>query len=124
MAALGQETTAGGTVPFAELSADGGASWQQVPFRSPGPDASVTALAAGSGGFTAAGEFGSPSGPDATTWTSPNGTTWTPAGISGLAGGGSQPISALAPSGSIVTGIGAIATEQSQRPVVFILPAG
>ena len=45
--ALGQATPAdwhrgrqhrAGPVPFAELSVDGGATWQQVPFSSPGPD--------------------------------------------------------------------------------------
>ena len=36
--ALGQAAIAGGTVPFAELSADGGATWRQVAFSSPGPE--------------------------------------------------------------------------------------
>ena len=33
VAALGQATTSAGTVPIAELSVNGGASWQQVPFQ-------------------------------------------------------------------------------------------
>ncbi len=36
--------TGPGAFPFAELSVDGGASWQQVPFTSPGPDIAFTAL--------------------------------------------------------------------------------
>ena len=49
-----------GAVPFAELSTDGGATWQQVPFSSPGPYTSFTALTANAAGFTAAGLFGQP----------------------------------------------------------------
>jgi len=77
--ALGQETKAGGAVPFAELSADGGASWQRVRFSSPGPNPVITALTADSGGFTAAGQYGEPGQQTAVTWTSATGTTWTPA---------------------------------------------
>ena len=45
--AVGSATgTAPDTVPFAELSTDGGATWQQVPFSSPGPYTSFTALTA------------------------------------------------------------------------------
>ena len=56
--ALGQEIKAGVAVPFAEQSADGGASWRQVPFSPPGPNTVITALTADSGGFTAAGQYG------------------------------------------------------------------
>ena len=46
--ALGLQTKAGRSVPFAELSADGGASWQERPFGSAGPGVAVTALTASS----------------------------------------------------------------------------
>ena len=63
-----------GTVPFAELSVDGGATWQPVPFNSPGPDTTFTALtAAGSAGFTAAGLFGQPGQQNVALWTSATG---------------------------------------------------
>jgi hypothetical protein len=71
--AQGQETKAGEAVPFAELSTDGGASWQEAPFGSAGPGTVVTALVA---------------------------------------------------SGSAVTGVGSIATQQAQQPVTVSLAAG
>jgi hypothetical protein len=120
--ALGQATTAAGTVPFAELSVDGGTSWQQVPFSSPGPDTAFTALTAGSAGFTAAGLFGGPGRQDVAVWTSATGTNWSPSQASALNGAGAWEITALAPSGSVVTGIGSIATQQSQETVTLTLP--
>jgi hypothetical protein len=125
--ALGQATTGSGpaasTVPFAELSADGGQDWQQVPFSSPGPDTSFTALTAGAGGFTAAGLFGRPGQQDVAVWTSADGTSWKPSQSSGLNGSEAWQIDALAPSGPVVTGIGTIITQQSQQTVTFTLPA-
>jgi hypothetical protein len=127
VAALGQATTPAGSVPIAELSVNGGASWQQVPFSSPGPDTAFTALTASPGGFTAAGQFGQPGQQQVAAWTSANGTSWTPASIGGLTGsqtgGGSYQISALAPSGDAVTGIGSFATQASQEIFTVTLPA-
>ena len=129
--ALGQATPAAatgagpgvGTVPFAELSVNGGASWQQVPFSSPGPDTTFTALtAAGSAGFTAAGMFGQPGQQDVALWTSATGVNWKPSQSSGLNGSGAWQIDALAPVGTAVTGIGTIVTQQSQQTVTFTLP--
>jgi len=121
--ALGQEITAGGAVPFAEQSADGGASWRQVPFSRPGPGTAITALAADSGGFTAAGQYGEPGRTTVVIWTSASGLTWTPAGVSGL-GGGSHEVTALASSGPAVTGIGLQATTRSRQFLVLALPPG
>ena len=122
--ARGQATTAGQSVPFAELSADGGASWQEAPFGSAGPGTAVTALTASSGGFTAASQSGGPGQQDAQIWTSATGSAWTPAQVSGLSGGGAHEIAALISSGSAVTGIGVTATQQSQQPVVVSAAAG
>ena len=122
--ALGQATKAGQSVPFAELSADGGASWQEAPFGSAGPGTAVTALTASSGGFTAATQSGGPGQQDAQIWTSATGSAWTPAQVSGLSGGGAHEIAALISSGSAVTGIGVTATQQSQQPVVVSAAAG
>jgi len=123
--ALGQESTAAGPLPFAELSVDGGNTWQQVPFRSPGPDTTFTALTAGPHGFAATGQFGGPGQREIGVWTSATGTVWAPAQISGLTGaqsGGSYQLTALAPAGSAVTGLGSIATQQSLEPFTVTLP--
>jgi hypothetical protein len=126
VAALGQATTPSGTVPVAELSVNGGSSWQQVPISSPGPGTTFTAVTASPGGFTAAGQFGQPGQQQVAAWTSASGTSWTPAPIGGLTGsqtGGSYRISALAPSGNAVTGIGSLATQASQEVFTVSLPA-
>ena len=120
--ALGQEIKADGAVPFAEQSPDGGASWRQVPFSPPGPNTVITALTADSGGFTAAGQYGEPGQQTVVTWTSATGLTWTPAQVSGLRGGGSQAVTALASSGTAVTGIGSTATMQGRQFLFLALP--
>ena len=122
-AGTGVGSTGAGPVPFAELSVDGGATWQQVPFSSPGPDTEFTALtAAGSAGFTAAGLFGQPGQQDVAVWTSATGASWKPSQSGGFNGSEAWQIDALAPSGSAVTGIGTIITQQSQQTVTFTLP--
>jgi hypothetical protein len=122
--ALGVQTKAGGSAPFTEFSTDGGASWQEAPFGSAGPGTAVTALTAGSGGFTAASQSGPPGQQDAQIWTSATGSTWTPAQVSGLSGGGAHGVTALVSSGSAVTGVGLVASPQSQQPVTVSLAAG
>jgi len=114
--------TAPGTVPFAELSTDDGATWQQVLFSSPGPSTSFTALTANAAGFTAAGLFGLPGQQDVALWASANGASWMPYQSGGLVGSGAWQIDALAQSGAGVTGIGTILTQQGQQTVTFILP--
>jgi hypothetical protein len=126
--ALGQGIPPASTVPFAELSVDGGATWHQVPISLPGPDTTFTALSAGPGGFTAAGQFGLPGQQQVAVWTSANGTIWAPSQVSGLTGaqaGASYQLTALAPSGpsnSAVTGIGLITTQQAQELFTVTLP--
>ena len=122
--ALGQATTAGRSVPFAELSANGGASWQEAPFGSAGPGVAVTALTASSGSFTAASQSGAPGQQNAQIWTSATGSAWAPAQVSGLSGGGAHEITALVSAGSAVTGIGTTATQQAQQPVTVSLAGG
>jgi Protein kinase domain len=121
--ALGQQTIAGATMPLAELSVDGGATWRQVPFDAPGPDPAVTALTADSGAFTAAVQSGQPGQQDVTIWTSADGASWTQSRLSGLSGGGIQQLTALAPAGAAVTGITSAVTAQTQHPIVLTLPA-
>ena len=120
VAALGQEITPGGAVPFAEQSADGGASWRQVPFPAPGPDPVITALTADSGGFTAAGQHGAPGQQAVVMWISASGMTWTPAQVSGM-GSGSQQVTALASSGPAVAGIGSTATARGRQFLLLTL---
>jgi hypothetical protein len=97
-----------------------------VPFSSPGPNTTFTALTTSSGGFTAAGEFGQPGQQQLAAWTSADGTSWTHAPIGGLTGsqtGGRYQISALAASGGAVTGIGSLATQASQEVFTVTLPS-
>jgi hypothetical protein len=123
--ALGQQTTAHGVQPLAERSDDGGKTWQPVPFTAPGPGIRFTALTASGGGFTAAARFGSSGGTTAAAvWTSANGTSWARSSVSGLTNGGSHAITALAASGSAVTGIDSVQTQASQQFVVRSLPSG
>jgi hypothetical protein len=125
--ALGQassQASAGATtVPFAEFSVDGGATWRQVPFSSPGPDTAFTALTANAAGFTAAGLFGPVGQQNVAVWTSATGANWKPSQSGDLTGSDAWQIDALAPSGSAVTGIGTVITQQSQETVTFTLPA-
>ena len=122
--ALGLQTKAGRSVPFAELSADGSASWQERPFGSAGPGVAVTALTASSGEFTAASQSGPRGQQNAQIWTSATGSAWAAAQVSGLSGGGAHQISALVSASSGVSGIGTIATEQSQQALTLSLAPG
>ena len=112
-----------GAVPFAELSADGGATWQQVPFSSPGPYTSFTALTADAAGFTAAGLFGQPGQQNVALWASATGGSWKPYQSGGLNGSAAWQIDTMTRSGAQVAGIGTTITQQSQQTVTFTLPA-
>jgi hypothetical protein len=122
--ALGRQATAHGIQPLAARSGDGGQTWQVVPFSAPGPGISFTALTAGPGGFTAAARFGLADGSSgAAVWSSTDGTNWSRSQVSGLTGGGSHAVAALAASGSAVTGIDAVQAQASQQFAVLNLPA-
>jgi hypothetical protein len=120
VAALGETTTEGGVVPFAALSVNGGATWLQVPFASPGPDTAFTALIAGSRGFTAVGQYGPPGQASPAAWTSASGTAWARSQLSGLTG--AYRITALAPAEPAATAIGSIATQQSEGAFMVGVP--
>jgi len=121
MVALGQATTAGGVVPFAATSVDGGARWVQVPFASPGPGTAFTALIASSRGFTAVGQNGLTGQASPVAWTSASGTAWTRTQLSGLTG--AYRITALVPAGPAATAIGSIATQQGQGAFIVGVPS-
>ena len=125
--ALGQEIwPSGARTAFAEVSADGGRTWQPVSLPSPHGDAAVTAVTPLSGGFTAVGTDGTPGDRDVVVWTSADGSGWTvqaPNGT-GLSGPGVQQITGLAASGGTLTGVGFTATEAAEQPTVWNVPAG
>jgi hypothetical protein len=124
--ALGEETTAGGRVavrPFAEFSADDGASWHLVPLSSPGPGTTVTALTAVSRGFVAVGRYTGPGRPTVVVWASADGASWARVPVGGLAGArvvGSHGITALAASGSTVVGIGPVSARSGRHWAIVV----
>jgi hypothetical protein len=122
--ALGGVRTAIGSVPFAEVSADGGATWSRVPFTAPGTGVAFTALTADADGFTAAARFGGTGQPRAAIWTSANGTTWlreTAGSLTGLPAGAHH-IDALTAAGQAVVGMASVTTEQSHQFFAVTLP--
>ena len=125
--AVGGTDGQGGTPAFAVYSADGGTRWQQAPLGLPGPSTVITALAATSQGFIAAGRYGTPGQQRVVVWEMPAGrTTWTQAHISGITdpGTGRPPaVTALGASGGVVTGIGPVAPAASAQAYVFTLAA-
>ena len=132
--AFGQETwPVGRSAALAEVSHDGGRTWTPVPFAVAGvPDhgtaastATVTAVTAMSGGFTAVGSYGPARDRDVQVWTSANGNGWltqTPHGT-GLSGPGLQQISGLAAAGTALTGVGFTATATGEQPTLWPVPA-
>lgn len=119
--ATGNETTAAGTAAFAAYSTDGGKSWQQTLLSAPGRLAAVTALAAPGRGFEAVGTVGRPGNQRVIVWSSRDGISWharEPVGT-GLSSRGSQAITALASSGSVVTGVGYVATPTMEQPTLW-----
>ena len=101
--ATGDAVTAAGTVPFAAVSANGGATWHEVSLPAPGGQVTVTALTASGTGFTAAGQSGPAGAQAAVVWTSADGSQWAAARP---VGSQVRAITALASAGTTVTGVG------------------
>lgn len=85
LVAAGTEFTASGaSSPFAEVSADAGATWTEVqlPMPATGQETgtTVTALTAAADGFTATGTYLTKAGPEVVVWTLPPGTPITAGG--------------------------------------------
>jgi len=129
--AVGTEVSAAGeSSPFAEVSADGGATWRQtqLPVPTAGATATtVTALAATGGGFTATGTYGVADGEDVAVWTLASidqAGGWavaTPQGT-GLAGAGTQAITALTAAGATLTGVGFTTASGARQPTLWQSP--
>jgi hypothetical protein len=136
VAAAGTEVTSSGQrLPFAAISADGGATWRQEALPAPGHAGAgtlaVTALTEAGAGFTAAGTFGAPGNQDVAIWThapaeggNAASGTWMAAAAEGfgLSGPGVQAITALAAAGSTLTGAGFNAIQASEVPTIWQSP--
>ena len=140
VSAIGNTVAAAGTAmsaagqrrPFAAVSANGGGSWSltllPVPEDGARYAADVTALTSAGGGFTATGTYGRPGARHVVVWQLPGGAgpaaAWrsaTPDGT-GLAGPGTQAITALTGSGAALTGIGFVATAAREEPTLWQAP--
>jgi hypothetical protein len=137
--AAGTEFTAtGASRPFAEVSGNAGTTWTLVPLPVPelglGTGATVTALTAAGGGFTATGTYPTTVGPEVVVWTLPPGApaaAWTavaPEGV-GLASSTTQnAITALTADGATLTGVGftaaltASGASGAQQPTLWQSP--
>jgi hypothetical protein len=140
--AVGTEFSAAGTsLPFAEVSADKGATWTQVQLPVPdvgtGTGTLVTALTAAGGGFTAVGTYVTQAGPEVVIWTLPpgarvtSGTAWvavTPQGTGLDSTSKENTITALTADGVTLTGVGftatltAAGTPGGQQPTLWQSP--
>jgi len=136
VAAVGSAASATGQRwPFADVSADAGATWTPVTLPVPvsgATTATVTALTAAGTGFTATGSYpAADGGTDVVVWTLPlaeiaGGASWTaatPQGT-GLAGPGAQAITALTAEGATLTGVGFTTSPSgtTQQPTLWQSP--
>jgi hypothetical protein len=152
LAAAGTEVTAAGQrLPFAAVSADGGAAWALTALPPPSSASgassgaaaaaagavtatTVTALTAAGGGFTATGTYGAPGQANVVVWTltakaagGNAGDAWNavaPAGT-GLASRGMQAITALTATGDTMIGVGftsATAAGPATEPTIWQSP--
>jgi hypothetical protein len=120
----GPARTGADTRAFAELSLNGGATWRQIQLGLPGPDTTVTALAASARGFAAAGQYGEPDQQKVVVWTLGATNRWAQPHVSGITGSGTgrtHEITALEVTASAVTGMGPVAPALNRQAVVFTL---
>jgi hypothetical protein len=134
-------SAAGASRPFAEVSADAGATWTPVqlpvPGIGPGTGTTVTALTAAGGGFTAVGTYVTQAGPEVVVWTLPpgtsvtDGTRWsavTPQGTGLASTLAENAITAVAANGATLTGVGftarlaASGVPGAQQPTLWQSP--
>jgi hypothetical protein len=136
LVAAGTEFTASGASrPFAEVSADAGATWTAVqlpvPGIGPGNGTTVTALTAAAGGFTATGTYLTKAGPEVVVWTLPPGTPvtagtgWTavtPQGLGLASANAGNALTALTAVGATLTGVGFTIGPAGSGPTLWQSP--
>jgi hypothetical protein len=137
LVAAGTEfTPSGASRPFAEVSADAGATWTvaqlPVPDIGPGTGTTVTALTTAAGGFTATGTYVTTAGPEVVVWTLPPGTPvtagagWTavtPQGFGLASTDAENAITALTADGATLTGVGfTIGPSKTSGPTLWQSP--
>jgi hypothetical protein len=115
--AAGFATGSAGDIPIVVSSADGGVHVTQTVLSAPQGPATVTAVTATADGFVAAGLAGAGKTTRAVEWTSRDGLTWSAA--TPVAAAGADRMTALADSGSTVTGT----AQRGTGPSVLTLPA-
>ena len=136
--AAGTEFAASGaSSPFAEVSADAGATWTavQLPVPGTGQDTgtTVTALTAAAGGFTAAGTYVTTGGSEVVLWTLPPATSvtagngWTavtPQGFGLSSANAENALTALTADGATLTGVGfTVGPPAASGPTLWQSPA-
>jgi hypothetical protein len=140
LVAAGTEFTASGTSsPFAEVSADAGATWTAVqlpvPANGQGTGTTVTALTAAAGGFTATGTYLTAAGPEVVVWTLPPGTpvttrtgwsamtpSMTPQNSGQTDANAENAITALTADGATLTGVGFTIGPKASGPTLWQSP--
>ncbi len=128
-------SASGASRPFAEVSADAGATWTVVqlptPGNGPGAGTTVTALTAAAGGFTATGTYLTSAGPEVVVWTLPPGTPvtagtgWTavtPQGQGLATANAENAITALTVDGATLTGVGFTIGPKASGPTLWQSP--
>jgi hypothetical protein len=140
LVAAGTEFTASGaSSPFAEVSADAGATWAVVQLPAPAngeaTGTTVTALTAAAGGFTATGTYLTKAGPEVVVWTLPPGTMvtagtgWsavtpsvTPQNSGQTDANAENAITALTADGATLTGVGFTMGPKASGPTLWQSP--
>ena len=140
LVAAGTEFTASGaSSPFAEVSADAGATWTAVQLPTPGTGqgagATVTGLTAAAGGFTMTGTHLTKAGPEVVVWTLPPGTpvtagtgwsvitpSMTPQNSGQTDANAENAITALTADGATLTGVGFTIGPKVSGPTLWQSP--
>jgi hypothetical protein len=125
VAAAGASVTGGQSKPFAVVSSDGGATWEDSEIVVSSGNATITALTAAGSGFTATGVTGStPTSQNVVIWMLASGTTWTAATPSGkgLSGTGVHELNAITSAGNELTAAGFVITASSEQPTIWQSP--
>jgi hypothetical protein len=122
--ATGTAATQNGWAAFAEVSDDGGKSWQPVRLPSPAAGSIVTAFTVTPTGLLIAGSSGRVGRTSVVLWTSREGHSWNslrPQGT-GLSGNAENWLSAVATTGNRLVAAGVTADHLGERPTLWQRP--